>query len=144
MELSAVDSIFFFHVHRPHMAAPQTALSVPEKYALDKVAYNHDVLGRARTFASLLAGAVAGVLGLTGVAGFAFFILCNVATSAAVAHLCCNKALLSASALAAGGDITGQFFMGRRAELFSFSALTSGVLTFVLVWMIVYDGIYVF
>lgn len=97
----------------------------------DKVALNADGLYRMRTMTSLLAGIAAGVLGLTGTVGFLFFFLHAALVSAAVEKFACK------------GN-SSAFFASGRQHLMSFSELATGLLTYILVWTLAYDTIYIF
>ena len=100
-------------------------------YLPDKIALNADTLSRVRTMTALLAGVVAGVLGITGVMGFVWYLLHAVVVSFTV-HLigCAGHA--------------EKFFPSGKKHLLSFGELMSGLLSYVLMWTIVYDSIYIF
>jgi hypothetical protein len=107
-------------------------MSTPQAIVLgDKVALNAAAVTRIRTATSLLAGVAAGVLGITGWFGFVFFALHAVATSLAVGKLSCQGAPQA-------------YFVQGSKELFSISSLSSGMLTYILLWTIVYDSLYIF
>ncbi|CAM43122.1 conserved hypothetical protein [Leishmania braziliensis MHOM/BR/75/M2904] len=92
---------------------------------------NYESVFQVRTMGSLLAGIAAGVLGLTNVWGFFFFIACAAVTS------------FSIMAFGCGGN-THRCFPKGTSELFSVQQLLSGVMTYILVWTVAYDSIYIF
>lgn len=100
-------------------------------YLPDKIALNADTLSRVRTVTALLAGVVAGVLGITGLMGFVWYVLHAVITSFIVSTMTC-------------GGRPEKFFASGMKHLLSFGELMSGLLTYVLMWTIVYDSIYIF
>ncbi len=114
------------------LAMSNDPIALNERYVPEKAAANLEVLSRMRTYGALLTGAVAGLLGLTGLYGFLFFIAAGfVVGLAAIAVNCPNQTASSA-------------FIGGRGEVFALSGITSPILTYVLVWMVVYDCVYVF
>ncbi|KAG5470296.1 hypothetical protein GH5_03283 [Leishmania sp. Ghana 2012 LV757] len=92
---------------------------------------NYESVFQVRTMGSLLAGIAAGVLGLTNFRGLFFFIACAVVTSFAIIAFSC------------GGNAHKCFPKG-TAELFSVQQLLSGAMTYILVWTVAYDAIYIF
>jgi hypothetical protein len=94
------------------------------------VALNGQILSRLRTFTSLVAGVVAGVLGLTGLFGAVFYAVIVVLSGTLYTVVACRGKPLEYFAHGEQGR-----FMGN---------LTSGILTFILAWTIAYDSIYVF
>ncbi|GET91645.1 hypothetical protein, conserved [Leishmania tarentolae] len=92
---------------------------------------NYESVHQVRTMGSLLAGIAAGVLGLTNFRGLFFFIACAVVTSFAIVALGC------------GGNAHKCFPKG-ASELFSVQQLLSGAMTYILVWTVAYDAIYIF
>lgn len=103
----------------------------PRDYVLaDKVVKNAETLARMRTFVALVAGIVAGVLGLTGLMGGVFYVIVG---------LCAG---IVYSAVACGGSAGRYFSHNEQGALLS--NVTSGALTYVLAWMVAYDCIYVF
>jgi hypothetical protein len=107
------------------MSSPQTVVLG------DKVALNAGVLLRIRTATSLVAGVAAGILGVTGWFGAVFYLLHAIATSLAVGKLTCQ------------GSPQAYFVHGAK-ELTSISSLSTGILTYILVWTVVYDSLYIF
>jgi len=97
----------------------------------DRQMANANTLAKTRTACSLIAGVGAGVLGLTGMVGFAFYIAQAVLASMLVLSISC-------------GNTPAPYFAKGRSELFSVSGLLSGLTTFVLVWTVVYDCLYIF
>ncbi|CAG9580441.1 conserved hypothetical protein [Leishmania major strain Friedlin] len=92
---------------------------------------NYESVFQVRTMGSLLAGIAAGVLGLTNFRGLFFFIGCAVVTSFAIMAFGC------------GGNAHKCFPKG-TSELFSVQQLLSGAMTYILVWTVAYDAIYIF
>lgn len=97
----------------------------------DKVQQNGETVYRVRTLTSLLAGVAAGILGITGVYGFLFFIAHAVLTALALDRFSCK------------GN-AGSYFPAGKRQLLGVSELTTGMLTYILVWTLVYDSIYIF
>ena len=97
----------------------------------DKVALNASSVLRVRTTTSLVAGVAAGVLGITGWFGAVFFLLHAIVTSLAIHRFSCQ------------GSPQAYFVAGAK-ELTSINSLLTGVLTYILIWTIVYDSIYIF
>jgi ER membrane protein complex subunit 6 len=97
----------------------------------DKVQQNNEVVYRVRTMTSLLAGVAAGILGITGMYGFLFFLAHAVLTALAMDRFACK------------GNAAAYFPSGKK-QLLSMSELATGVLTYILVWTLVYDSIYIF
>lgn len=97
---------------------------------IDRLAGNQEAVNRLKTISTLVAGMTAGILGITGWYGALVFVLFNVLAATILKTLT--------------GTSSKSYFVGGSQELFSFSALSSGALTFVFVWTIVYDVIYIF
>lgn len=92
------------------------------------IRYNHYLLDYCQTSVSALSGCTAGLLGLTGLYGFAFYLICSVFISAAI--------LIS---------------LGNRFENFFLSAqqvitgpLWSGIQTYLLFWTFMYGMVHVY
>ncbi|KAI5075572.1 hypothetical protein GOP47_0009648 [Adiantum capillus-veneris] len=81
-----------------------------------------------RTFLSIIGGVIAGILGLTGIAGFLFYFAIMMATSAAVA-------------VKAGFNVERFFDSWNRITL---DGLTAGLMSFVLFWVFAYDIVHIF
>ncbi|KAG5496367.1 hypothetical protein JKF63_02669 [Porcisia hertigi] len=92
---------------------------------------NYESVFQVRTMGSVLAGVAAGVLGLTNFWGFFFFVACAAVTSLAITAFGCS------------GNAHKCFPKG-AAELFSVTQLLSGAMTYILVWTVAYDAIYIF
>lgn len=126
-----------FVEHKTHRQAEmQPAAAAPTRIdgdvLPDRVAQNTEALGRIRTFCAVVAGVVAGVLGLTGLGGAVFFVVAM---------------FLGArlTAMAACGGKPEQYFVNGSSDLFALGGLISGGgLTYLFVWMVAYDAIYVF
>uniref|UniRef100_A0A7S1W5W3 ER membrane protein complex subunit 6 n=1 Tax=Neobodo designis TaxID=312471 RepID=A0A7S1W5W3_NEODS len=115
----------------PPPPATQPATVSPKDYVLgDKVAKNGETLGRMRTFVAVVAGIMAGVLGLTGLWGALFYVV--VATLAGQAY----------SLVACGGQPDRFFAHGEQSSMMA--NITGAMMTYVLAWMLSYDAIYVF
>jgi hypothetical protein len=83
---------------------------------------------RRRTFMSIVAGMVAGVLGLTNLAGFGAY---------AVMML-----LVAGSLLLKCGGVPTTFFM--RSAQISYEGVTAEAMTFVLFWTLFYDIVHIY
>lgn len=92
---------------------------------------NYESIGQVRTMGAVLAGIAAGVLGITNLLGVVFFFACAAVTSLAIIAFGCR------------GDASRYLPKG-SAELFSFQHLATGAMTYILVWTVAYDAIYIF
>ena len=92
----------------------------------DRVGHNVDILGRARTAVALFAGAAAGLLGLTGLFGFAMYL---------VVALACDLFLQRTSC----GNNPDKYLPPANRDFFTLGSLTTGALSFVLSWLIFYN-----
>ena len=97
----------------------------------ERVAHNVEQVVQLRSMVSLYAGVVAGVLGLTGYFGFAFFVAQALSVSLLLDQKCKSTGLTS-------------FFPKGRSDIFTFGSLTTGVLIYIFVWTVIYDVIYLF
>lgn len=102
-----------------------------ERFVSRELAKNYDSVCQVRTMGSLLAGVAAGVLGLTNLWGLLFFLACAAVTSFAIMTFGCN------------GN-PKKYFPKGTAELFSVQQMLGGAMTYILVWTVVYDAIYIF
>ncbi|KAI9164499.1 hypothetical protein H9P43_008358 [Blastocladiella emersonii ATCC 22665] len=91
------------------------------------VAHNARSLDFMRSLFSVVAGTAAGVLGLTGFAGFGFYIAASLAMSAVIVATKC---------VAHGGGSPSKFFKSPVSELVG-DGLTSGIFAYVLFWTMV-------
>ena len=103
----------------------------PNTYVLpDKMNGNFQTLDRIRTFIAVVSGAVAGLLGLTGILGFIFWVVCGyIGTYILSKHI---------------PGPAKEYFPQGSGTLFSVGSILGTVQTFVCVWMVAYDCIYVF
>jgi len=97
-------------------------------YSDAAVRSNSAVIEYCRTSMAALGGGTAGILGLTGLYGFLFFI-------------CCNVTLWLLLLLKAGRS-WNRFFVSRRSLLTS--GLFSGMFTYVLFWVFLYGMVHVY
>lgn len=102
-----------------------------QRYFNNAVAMNEQSSMQVHTMSAILAGVVAGAFGLTGLYGLLFFCACNVITSVMVAWKGC------------GGQSHVYFPPGTKKS-FSLDNLFKGIMSFLLVWTVVYDAIYLF
>lgn len=102
-----------------------------ERFVGRAVGKNYESVLQVRTMGALLAGVAAGVLGLTNLWGILFFVVCAAVTSFAIMAFSC------------GGKANKCFPKG-TPELFSVQQLLSGAMTYILVWTVAYDAIYIF
>lgn len=105
--------------------AVDLAKIIPERIGLNMQSLQH-----AKTWTALLGGVTAGILGLTSLWGLLFFFLGSIVAT-----------MLTLNTPNAGFD---SCFPGSKGSLFSVSALCTGLFTYILVWTMVYDGIYIF
>jgi len=89
---------------------------------------NAGVLEYCRTSTSALAGATAGIMGLTGLWGFVFYFIASL--------------VLSIFLLLKAGSKWNQYFISRKA-LFS-NGLFGGLFTYVLFWTFLYGMVHVY
>ncbi|VDH90332.1 ER membrane protein complex subunit 6-like [Mytilus galloprovincialis] len=105
------------------------------KFADNAVRYNEmslrqngAILDYCRTSMSSLSGAAAGILGLTGVQGFAFYFV--------------TAFLLSVMLMFKAGGSWNKYFVTRR-DLF-ISGLFGGIFTYILFWTFLYGMVHVY
>ena len=103
--------------------------------ALKEVVYNErqvrrnaSIVDYCRTSGAAISGAAAGILGLTGLNGFAFFVIFSIALS-----------LMLAMKAGPGWD---KFFTSRR-QLW-FDGMVGGLFTYVLLWTFLYGMVHVY
>ncbi|XP_037088216.1 ER membrane protein complex subunit 6-like isoform X2 [Pollicipes pollicipes] len=89
---------------------------------------NSAVIEYCRTSMAALGGSTAGILGLTGLYGFCFFIACNVT--------------LWVLLLVKAGMSWNRFFVSRRSLLTG--GLFSGMFTYVLFWVFLFGMVHVY
>lgn len=97
-------------------------------FSADNLQANMRVVHYCRTFMSIVAGAGAGVLGLTGLAGFLFYLLIMAATSLAL--------------LARARFGTAEYFSSWTQ--LAFDGVGQGAMSFVLFWTLAYDVVHIF
>lgn len=107
-------------------------MSIPEeRFVARELGKNYEAVFQVRTMGALLAGVAAGVLGLTNFWGLFFFVACAAVTSFAIMTFGCN------------GN-PSKFFPKGTSELFSVQQVLGGAMTYILVWTVIYDAIYIF
>ena len=92
------------------------------------IRYNHYLLDYCQTSVSALSGCTAGVLGLTGLYGFAFYFICSICVSAAICALL--------------GDRFDKYFLAKQ-QIFT-GPLWSGIQTYLLFWTFLYGMVHVY
>ena len=105
-------------------------MDIGDAVMTERLANNQEAVTRLRTVTTLVAAIVAGLMGVTGWFGAVVFLMFN--------------ALAFTILKVLAGTSSKSYFVGGSQELFSFGSLTTGALTFVFVWTIVYDSIYIF
>ncbi|KYO37785.1 ER membrane protein complex subunit 6 [Alligator mississippiensis] len=110
------------------MAAAAARREGPPFISEGAVRGNAAILDYCRTSVSALSGATAGILGLTGLRGFVFYLLASV--------------LLSALLVLKAGRRWGKYFKSRR-PLFT-GGLVGGLFTYVLFWTFLYGMVHVY
>jgi ER membrane protein complex subunit 6 len=120
------------------MQAPGAGAVGPEAHAFsmthyvpERIGLNTAALGQVFTLSALASGVAAGIIGLTGVLGFAFFGACQATTM-----------LMLATFFLKGKP--ENYFCNGKAELLRVGNLLQGLLTFILTWTIAYDSVYIF
>ena len=105
--------------------------------SLKKIVYNDravrqnaSIVDYCRTFTAAIAGATAGILGLTGLYGFAFFFISSLVLSAMLA-------------VKAGSD-WNKYFTSRRQIWFDGMIGIGGLFTYVLLWTFLYGMVHVY
>ncbi len=63
------------------MLGEQQAVAADNTYALDKIAYNDNIIYKCRIFGSVVFGILAGVFGLTSLWGFTVYVLSSIVIS---------------------------------------------------------------
>lgn len=114
------------------MSSSSTSATIPTKYVGAVLARNYDALNSIRTFIGLLTGLLAGVLGLTGYVGFLFFIATYYFAS-----------FVFIQGRACVGPATYYFPNGQK-DFFSPGGLLGALPSFILMWTLAYDSIYLF
>lgn len=92
---------------------------------------NYEAISQVRTLGAVLAGLAAGIMGLTGLIGALFFLASAAAISFFIVSLGC------------GSDAARYFPRGSK-EMFGIEQLLSGGMTYILIWTVAYDAIYIF
>ena len=99
-------------------------------YSEAAVRYNASVVDYCRTSTAAIAGATAGVLGLTGLYGFAFFFVYSL--------------ILSVMLAAKAGSDWNKYFTSRRQIWFDGMIGIGGLFTYVLLWTFLYGMVHVY
>lgn len=89
---------------------------------------NSAIIDYCRTSGAVIAGAAAGIIGLTGLYGFAFFILVSMALSTVLS-------------MKAGRDWNKYFTTRRQLWL---DGVVGGLFTYILVWTFLYGMVHVY
>lgn len=97
-------------------------------FSADKIAQNTRVVYYCRTFLSIIAGCVAGILGVTGLKGFVCYLLMS---------LCVPFAIFARI-----GFQTGPFFR-KPSDLFT-GGIMDGMLSYVLFWTFLFDIVHIY
>ena len=127
---------------QPHTPVPQHQSSgskpgepfyqnVRDIYLPERVGHNVDILVRARTAMALFSGACAGILGLTGLWGVLVFFIGSILSD------------FFLSSVATSGDAE-RYLPKANRDFFTFGSLTTGGLSFVMSWLILYNVLFVF
>jgi hypothetical protein len=104
---------------------------VTDIYLPDRVNHNVDILYRARTAIALFSGSAAGILGFTNLAGLGVFLVAALLADAVLYQVALRSA-------------PEQFLPAANRDLFSVGSLTTGILTFVMAWLVLYNVLFVF
>lgn len=99
-----------------------------EVYNSRAVMTNNSIVDYCRTSAAAVAGATAGILGLTGLQGFAFFILYSI--------------IVSVMFTVKAGTNWNKYFLSRRSLWFD--GILGGLFTYVLLWTFLYGMVHVY
>jgi len=100
-----------------------------ERLSGPQVVHNTQTLAFTRTSVSILAGCLAGVLGLTGSLGFAFYLLSVLLSTLAWLHRL-------------HFDASPYFASSWRA--LALDGLSSGLMSYVLFWTLLYDVVHIY
>lgn len=92
------------------------------------IRYNHYLLDYCQTSVSALSGCTAGLLGLTGLNGFAFYFVCSICVSTAI--------------FISLGNRFEKFFLEKQ-QIFT-GPLWSGIQTYMLFWTFMYGMVHVY
>jgi hypothetical protein len=63
------------------LGAEQPSASADNVFAMDKVAYNENIIYKCRIFGAVVFGVLAGVFGFTSLTGFAVYVLSSIVIS---------------------------------------------------------------
>jgi predicted acyltransferase len=100
-----------------------------KKIAPEKLASNDNIVYQSKVFTSIVFGVVAGMFGLTGVNGFAFYVLSSILTSimllTTLPRFSSKSIFQSWTSIWLGGFI-------------------QALMTFILFWTLAYDSVYIF
>eukprot|EP00271_Cylindrocystis_brebissonii_P003690 TRINITY_DN14937_c0_g1_i1.p2 TRINITY_DN14937_c0_g1~~TRINITY_DN14937_c0_g1_i1.p2 ORF type:complete len:123 (-),score=18.42 TRINITY_DN14937_c0_g1_i1:725-1093(-) len=97
-------------------------------YSQENMLHNSRIVYYSKTFLSIVAGAVAGILGLTGLAGFFCYVLIMGLGSVGLY-------------LKTGGDISSYFDSWQRVAI---DGVSQGAMSFILFWTLAYDIVHIF
>lgn len=108
-----------------------TMPSVDVRFVPGVLQANYERKGRSQTVNALFAGLSAGILGLTGIYGVLFFILTALVSSTISLLLGCR-------------EDAKKYFPQGKGDIFSLQQIAGGAMTYILVWTLAYDAIYLF
>lgn len=105
--------------------------NVNDIYLPDRVNHNVDILVRARTAVALFSGSAAGILGFTNLSGLAVFVVAAILADIILLQVACRST-------------PDRFLPALQRDFFTFGSLTTGALTFVMAWLVMYNVLFVF
>jgi len=104
------------------------AVGLNERRAVEHVMFNGQLVFFVQVFLSIVAGMTAGVLGLTGLTGFLFYVLCTLAVAACLF-------------LKTSGNLSEYFDSWTTLVL---GGSDAGFLSFVLFWTLTFDVCHIY
>ena len=99
-----------------------------EVYAMERIGYNARILNYCRVFVAIIAGCAAGIMGITGLSGFAVFLI--------------STLLLSVGLYLKVGCEPKPFF--KKPEDLWFEGITSASMSYILFWTLFYDIVHIY
>mmetsp|Transcript_7220 Transcript_7220/g.12189 ORF Transcript_7220/g.12189 Transcript_7220/m.12189 type:complete len:111 (+) Transcript_7220:93-425(+) len=99
-----------------------------EVFALDKIANNSRSLNYCRVFVAIISGCAAGILGVTGLVGFLFFLL--------------STFVLSAGLYSAMGSDPKPFFKS-STDVWT-AGINEAMMSYILFWTLFYDIVHIY
>jgi hypothetical protein len=113
---------------RPVSASSKKRLDSDQILSESAIRYNDFLLDYCQTSMSALSGSAAGIIGLTGLNGFAFYFICSLVLSFAI--------------LLYIGNNTKKYFLSKQ-NIFT-GQLWSGIQTYLLFWTFLYGMVHVY